>query len=91
MFPQGPDFPFNVYLADGTVRLENGLLVISPELLESKYHEGILNEVLDLSKSCTGIIGTWECSRRASGAQILPPVATGKLTTKNSFNFKYGR
>ncbi|KPI97194.1 Beta-1,3-glucan-binding protein [Papilio xuthus] len=91
MFPQGPDFPFNVYLADGTMRLENGLLIISPVLLESKYHEGILNEALDLSKNCTGMIGTWECSRTASGAQILPPVATGKITSKNVFNFKYGR
>ncbi|KPJ15398.1 Beta-1,3-glucan-binding protein [Papilio machaon] len=91
MFPQGPDYPFNVYLEDGPLRLENGLLIISPVLLESKYHEGILNEALDLSNSCTGMVGTWECSRTASGAQILPPVATGKITSKNAFNFKFGR
>ncbi|XP_045536216.1 beta-1,3-glucan-binding protein-like [Papilio machaon] len=91
MFPQEPDYPFNVYLADGTLRLENGMLIISPVLLETKYHAGILSGTLDLTNTCTGMIGTWECSRTASGAQILPPVATGKITSKNKFNFKYGR
>ncbi|XP_068618344.1 beta-1,3-glucan-binding protein-like [Battus philenor] len=90
-FPQEPDFPFNVYLPDGTMRIENGLLIISPLLMESKYHAGILNEQLDLTAFCTGLVGTWECARKASGAQILPPIATGKLTTKNKFNFQYGR
>lgn len=32
-----------------------------------------------------------ECVREASGAQILPPVMTGKITTKHKFNFKFGR
>ncbi|XP_013172586.1 PREDICTED: beta-1,3-glucan-binding protein-like [Papilio xuthus] len=91
MFPQEPDYPFNVYLSDGTLRLENGMLIISPILLETKYHAGFLNGALDLTNTCTGMIGTWECSRTASGAQILPPVATGKITSKNRFNFKYGR
>lgn len=27
----------------------------------------------------------------ASGAQILPPVITGKITTRNHFNFKFGK
>ncbi|CAG4946617.1 unnamed protein product [Parnassius apollo] len=90
-FPQEPDYPFNVYMSDRTVRLDNGLLVISPILLESLHHEGFLNEQLDLSNICTGLIGTRECRQVASGAQILPPVVTGKITTRNKFNFKFGR
>ncbi|XP_068618153.1 beta-1,3-glucan-binding protein-like [Battus philenor] len=90
-FPQEPDYPFNLYLADGTLHLENGVLAISPILTETKYHEGFLNERLDLTNICTGQVDTRECSQVASGAQILPPVITGKITTKNSFNFKFGR
>lgn len=40
---------------------------------------------------CTGQIGGDQCKREASGADILPPVATGKITTKNKFSFKFGR
>ncbi|XP_048487824.1 beta-1,3-glucan-binding protein [Plutella xylostella] len=91
MFPEGPDFPSNVYMEAETISLENGNLVIKPLLLEDYYHEGILYEELDLSKICTGRLETTECSRRASGANILPPVVTGKVTTRQTFNFKYGR
>ncbi|CAH2039323.1 unnamed protein product, partial [Iphiclides podalirius] len=90
-FPQEPDYPFNVYMAEGTLRLENGRLVISPLLLESKYREDFVHEQLDLTNTCTGLVGTRECTQVASGAQILPPVITGKITTRNKFNFKYGR
>lgn len=37
------------------------------------------------------MVGTMECSREASGAQILPPIITSKITTKKRFAFKYGR
>ncbi|XP_068618307.1 beta-1,3-glucan-binding protein-like [Battus philenor] len=90
-FPQEPDYPFNVYLADLTLRLENGVFVASPALLEAKFHEGFFREKLDLTNTCTGQIGTTECSQVASGALILPPVITGKITTRNKFNFKFGR
>ncbi|CAG4946619.1 unnamed protein product [Parnassius apollo] len=90
-FPQEPDYPFNLYMVDGTLHLENGIFSITPLLLESKYHEGFLNEQLDLTNTCTGQIGTRECQQVASGAQILPPVITGKITTRNKFNFKFGR
>lgn len=36
-------------------------------------------------------MGTQECYLHASGANILPPVTSGKVTTRNRFNFKYGR
>lgn len=90
-FPGEPDYPFNLYTTDGTVDFSDGSLVITPVLLESHYHEGKLNEELDLTNRCTGQIGTAECKREASGAQILPPVMTGKITTKRKFGFKFGR
>ncbi|CAG9561451.1 unnamed protein product [Danaus chrysippus] len=90
MFPQEPDYPFNAYLADA-VSIDNGALKIKPELTESRYHEGYLHEQWDLSNICTGQVGTRECSLVANGAQILPPVISGKITTRNKFNFKYGR
>ncbi|KAL0822263.1 hypothetical protein ABMA28_004385 [Loxostege sticticalis] len=91
-FPEQPDYPFNVYMADGTLKLEDGTLAITPVLLESHFHEGKINDVLDLTvRQCTGTIDSTECKRTASGAQILPPVMTGKITTRNKFNFKFGR
>ncbi|GBP49632.1 Beta-1,3-glucan-binding protein [Eumeta japonica] len=44
-----------------------------------------------IADRCTGNLDTTECSRRASGSQILPPVITSKITTKHKFNFKFGR
>lgn len=32
-----------------------------------------------------------ECKRFAFGSYILPPVISGRLNTKSSFNFQYGR
>ncbi|CAH0398896.1 unnamed protein product [Chilo suppressalis] len=90
-FPEQPDYPFNVYVTDGTIKLENGNLKVIPLLLDEQKHEGSVNENLDLSSRCTGQLDTTECSRHASGAQILPPIMTGKITTKNKFNFKFGR
>ncbi|XP_013136480.1 PREDICTED: beta-1,3-glucan-binding protein-like [Papilio polytes] len=89
-FPQEPDYPFNVYMTD-SLGLDKGILSISPSLLQSKYNEDIINERLDLANTCTGRMGTRECAQVASGFLILPPVITGKLTTKNKFNFRFGR
>lgn len=90
-FPLEPDFPFNVYLNDRNIRVRDGRLIIKPITLESKYGEDFIRQSLDLSARCTGIIGTTQCSRDASGPQILPPIITAKVTTKSSFSFKYGR
>ncbi|XP_068618729.1 beta-1,3-glucan-binding protein-like [Battus philenor] len=89
-FPREPDYPFSVYMVDG-LRLDNGVLVASASLLESKFHEGFLREQLDLTSTCTAQVGTRKCAQIASGAQILPPVITSKVTTRNKFNFKFGR
>lgn len=90
-FPQEPDYPFNVYIPDSTIQFENGALVMKPLLTEDQHHEGFLRESLDLTYRCTGKVDTTECKQEASGAQILPPITTPKLTTKNKFSFTYGR
>ncbi|CAH0693960.1 unnamed protein product [Spodoptera exigua] len=85
------DFPFNVYLNDRNLQVRDGTLIIKPITLESKYGEDYIRQSLDITARCTGIIGTAECFREASGPQILPPIITSKITTKNKFAFKYGR
>ncbi|KAI8425998.1 hypothetical protein MSG28_004976 [Choristoneura fumiferana] len=90
-FPDEPDYPFNVYMPKETMELKDGHLVITPQLLENIYHKGFLQESLDLTEICTGQIDSDQCKREASGADILPPIVTGKITTKNKFNFKFGR
>nr|Q8ISB6.1 RecName: Full=Beta-1,3-glucan-binding protein 2; Short=BGBP-2; AltName: Full=Beta-1,3-glucan recognition protein 2; Short=BetaGRP-2; Flags: Precursor [Manduca sexta]AAN10151.1 beta-1,3-glucan recognition protein 2 [Manduca sexta] len=89
-FPGEPDYPYNLYTTDGTVGFESGSLVVRPVMTESKYHEGIIYDRLDLER-CTGQLGTLECRRESSGGQIVPPVMTAKLATRRSFAFKFGR
>uniref|UniRef100_A0A2A4JIQ0 Uncharacterized protein n=1 Tax=Heliothis virescens TaxID=7102 RepID=A0A2A4JIQ0_HELVI len=88
-FPDEPDYPFNIYRPEKTISLEDGNLVITPVLTETESQ--LLYGVLDLSTSCTGKANTPECMREGTGAQILPPVTTGKITTRHTFSFKYGR
>ncbi|CAH2039319.1 unnamed protein product, partial [Iphiclides podalirius] len=90
-FPGEPDYPFNVYMSDKNICVKDGHLLISPMTLESIYGEDFVRQSLDLSARCTGVLGTSECSREASGPLILPPIITAKVTTKNRFSFKYGR
>ncbi|CAG9782088.1 unnamed protein product [Diatraea saccharalis] len=91
MFPEAPDYPFNVYLNDRNLRVRGGVLKIRPVTLESKYGEDYVTQSLDLTARCTGDLGTNQCTRESSGAHILPPIITAKINTKNRFNFKYGR
>ncbi|CAG9561450.1 unnamed protein product [Danaus chrysippus] len=90
-FPGEPDYPFNIYLYDQSIQVKDGTLTIKPMTLESRYGEGAVHTFLDLADRCTGEIGTNECYRRAFGPQIIPPIISGKVTTKHSFAFKYGR
>ncbi|KOB76199.1 Beta-1,3-glucan recognition protein 1 [Operophtera brumata] len=85
------DYPFNVYIYDRNLRVRDGRLEIKPIRLETKYGEDYVRQSLDLTARCTGVVGTAECSREASGPQILPPIITSKITSKKRFAFKYGR
>ncbi|XP_048487702.1 beta-1,3-glucan-binding protein-like [Plutella xylostella] len=91
MFLDKPDFPFNFYSLNGTIRVLNGSLIISPVLLAQEYNSWKIHGEVDLSESCTGRLGSPECARAAAAANILPPVMTGKVTTRQRFSFKYGR
>lgn len=47
-----------------------------------------------ISRSCTGKQNQLiECKREPEGLvhNILPPIKTARINTKDSFNFKYGR
>ncbi|XP_023940943.2 beta-1,3-glucan-binding protein 1 [Bicyclus anynana] len=92
-FPGPPEYPFNVYLYGKNVKVNDGRLIIKPVTLDSKFGNNFVFQSLDLSQSCTGVIGTRECHRAASesSGEIVPPIVTAKLTTKRSFSFKYGR
>lgn len=90
VFPEAPDYPFVVYMNGDHISLNNGHLSIKPIFLEEKFGEGFTRKTLAL-EGCTGEIGTQQCKKTAAGSQILPPIVSGKLTTKDTFNFKYGR
>ncbi|CAH2237567.1 jg9820 [Pararge aegeria aegeria] len=90
MLPRGPDYPFNAYVKD-TVTVDNGELKIKPVLTESRFGDAYIDGEWDLTSACTGQVGTQECYLKASGANILPPVTSGKITTRNRFSFKFGR
>ncbi|XP_046968988.1 beta-1,3-glucan-binding protein 2-like [Vanessa cardui] len=89
MFPQEPDYPFNAYETKA-IRIENGTLIIKPEISVYARTENDYSQ-WDLGSSCTGEVGTRECIQSSSGAQILPPITSGKISTKKLFSFKFGR
>ncbi|XP_076639542.1 beta-1,3-glucan recognition protein 1 [Colletes latitarsis] len=90
-FPDAPNDEFVMYMNnEEIVEVKDGALHITPVLTDNKYGQGFVrsgNLVLD---RCTGEMGTSECRRSAVGSQILPPVISGRLNTKPSFNFMYG-
>jgi len=93
-FAAGPDYEFVLYdIDDAVMKVENDLLNLKPTLLENLYGEGIVTSTtgLDLEESCTGVSAKEECQKQADGWFILPSVASGKITTKDSFSFKYGK
>ncbi|KPI97192.1 Beta-1,3-glucan-binding protein [Papilio xuthus] len=86
--PVQPDYPFNLY--EDRAEVKDGKLLISPITLASKYGSDFVRRSISLRHSCTG--STYEeCNMEAFGPQILPPAITAKITTRNTFSFKYGR
>nr|AHD25001.1 GNBP [Antheraea pernyi] len=87
-----PEFPFVSYqrLADPTVYTAGGYLHIKPTLqqtLPGFTNDSIYSGTLDLFSGCTSSADT--CRRQASGADILPPIVSGRVTSK-AFSFTYG-
>lgn len=75
--------------------MKNNVLWIAPKLQtnfpgfdDDRMRSGELN----LNPKCTGTISpTYECFRKAQRTAIIPPVVSAKITTKESFSFKYGK
>ncbi|XP_026327893.1 beta-1,3-glucan-binding protein-like [Hyposmocoma kahamanoa] len=88
-----PEYPFVSYqrlFSDPTVSVVSGSLRIAPKLqqeLPGFNSESIVSGSLNLLSGCTGTAE--ECSMRASGASILPPVVSGRVVNKG-FAFTYG-
>lgn len=80
-------------LYDGNARVLDGQLIIEPKLWSSYRPDlHITNAQLDLSDRCTGTHNKQkECVLLTSGPLIMPPVVAPRLSTKESFAFKYGR
>lgn len=80
-------------LYDGKVRLRDGQLVIEPKLWSSYRADlDITHSQLDLSQRCTGTHNRQkECVLLTGGPLIMPPVVAPRISTKDSFQFKYGR
>lgn len=75
--------------------VRDGKLHIRPSLTSDIYGESFLSSgTIDLNKEpgdrCTWS-DFWGCQRTGNPTNILNPIRSARLRTKNSFNFKYGR
>lgn len=93
-FASGPDYEFVMYEDNPqTLSFQDGRLVVKPILTDSVYGEGFVGRPLssiNLGEKCTGKSSS-ECEQEVLGSQILPPILSAQLTTKDKFSFKYGK
>ncbi|CAK1585929.1 unnamed protein product [Parnassius mnemosyne] len=91
--PDQPEYPFVSYQRPPnaqTVSVENGYLRIEPKLQQEQpgfNNESLYSGTLNLFSGCTRTAEA--CRVRAWGASILPPVVSGRITSK-TFAFTYG-
>ncbi|XP_045450595.1 beta-1,3-glucan-binding protein-like [Melitaea cinxia] len=91
--PGEPDYPFVSYQRPPiapTVSVQGGYLYIKPILqqdLPGFSNSSIYTGTLDLFSGCTAT--ATKCLAEAWGASILPPIASGRVTSR-SFAFTYG-
>nr|AGK40901.1 GRP5 [Nilaparvata lugens] len=71
--------PQNLFVRDGR-------LFIVPEVLD----ERTVTRGQMVLKECTGQERTIECARFANSFNIIPPVRSAKISTQDSFSFRYG-
>ncbi|GJQ68275.1 GNBP3 [Trypoxylus dichotomus] len=92
-FANDPDYEFVIYINDpNNIYHKNGQLHIKPTFAEDKYGSGFVTIPggLDLGVNCTGS-DQYECKQEPVAYLILPPVLSGRINTKPSFSFVYGR
>ncbi|XP_013136470.1 PREDICTED: beta-1,3-glucan-binding protein-like isoform X2 [Papilio polytes] len=91
--PSEPEYSFVSYQRPPnaqTVRVHRGHLRIEPKLQQEQENfsnESLCTGSLNLFSGCTRTAES--CSVTATGASILPPVVSGRLTSK-TFAFTYG-
>ncbi|XP_077290193.1 beta-1,3-glucan-binding protein-like [Arctopsyche grandis] len=76
----------SVTIVGENIRIYPSLL----ELTRGFNKEAVETGTLDLRAGCTAPIGA-ECYVEAQNANILPPIISGKISTRNLFSFKYGK
>ncbi|XP_026762480.3 beta-1,3-glucan-binding protein-like isoform X2 [Galleria mellonella] len=84
---EDPAYPFVSYQRSA-VSVANMALHIAAKLQQTEpgfTSSSLYTFTLDLTDGCTGQM----CKKQPSGADILPPVISGRITSKN-FAFKYG-
>ncbi|KAL2739774.1 hypothetical protein V1477_011163 [Vespula maculifrons] len=86
-----PDYEFVIYNnSDDNVSIKNQQLVIIPTFLDEKRGADFVRRgTLNLER-CTSTDSN-NCRLEAVGSRILPPILSGRLNSKNSFAFLYGR
>ncbi|KAL4131837.1 hypothetical protein QTP88_009086 [Uroleucon formosanum] len=85
---QEPDYEFVVYNnSQKNAFIKDGELVIKPTILSDNY---VRNGCLVL-KGCTKYEESIGCSMNASSYNIIPPIVSSRLTTKNNMAFLYGQ
>lgn len=76
----------NIYVSAGNLHIVPSLLTDIPG------YRSVQRGQMNLGKDCTPTSDfEKECYRQPNGYRILSPVVSGKIRTKDSFSFKYGR
>nr|XP_008191497.1 PREDICTED: beta-1,3-glucan-binding protein isoform X2 [Tribolium castaneum] len=89
-----PDFEFVLYTDRKEIlSVNNNELTIRPIFTEQLFGKEFVSyeHELDLGEKCTGIHGTTDCVQKADAFLILPPVASGRVNTKDKWSFKFGK
>ncbi|XP_055903002.1 beta-1,3-glucan-binding protein-like [Eupeodes corollae] len=88
MFVSFQDRSENCYVSDGKLHIVPNLLTEVPGFNETRIRTG----KMDLGAKCTAIIDmSRECIRNARFFQVLPPVVSARINTKDFFTFRFGR
>ncbi|KAK3924382.1 Beta-1,3-glucan-binding protein [Frankliniella fusca] len=87
-----PDFEFTTFTQSGAnTYAVNGQLVIRPTLTDDVYGRDFVRTGKLRLENCTaGALESDLCSRQARYGYILPPVLSGRITTRKTFSFRYG-
>ncbi|KAK0163783.1 hypothetical protein PV328_002477 [Microctonus aethiopoides] len=89
--PLDPDYEFCVYhKLEKSLKVKDGILEIIPSLLDESYGENITYFGRLQLAECSGLLSD-ECYRKATAYNIIPPVISARLMTKQSFTFRYGK